>query len=607
MFSKIADRRQGTYVLVFILVVFVLGTMLVVRARHGLGWFMDEPYALDAPLRYIGGDHLIVDSWETHFSSAMLLTPFVWVIHRLSPANEGIVLNFRYVFVLLQVVYTVIVWRLLRRIVNERWAIAIAAIVMIYLPFFYLFAYYNNIAIAAFAVSSLLLLRMFAGGSVADRTQVSTGLLIGSGIASAIGVIAYPTMIVALPLFAAAIALEIRAAGGNYGQARRPIAAYALSATGALVLFGLITLASSGWTHLAQALPQFLLPADRDSSLAAIVLAYQKTWGVMVTSAVAAVVFLGYTLVRGRGKASAVTAVAVTTTAAVLTAAVLYRAKVSWLHYFDMPEACAMGIGVALLLLPMLKKRPAITGAVLRILALPTLGLALGTTLGSHEGFETATMPAIILAIGTFIALAAALAEKSDADSAGVGATAPSRSRGTSWGSRASLLAAGSVALAFAFLLYGATQYVADDAPVRQLDTMIRSGPYKGISTTAANVEQYQRYQRALDPLSHEPGRIAFVEEFSLGYLMTGRLPGTYSVGTTYARGTRWQTYIDITGNYPTTIVATRVYGYGSRSDADKIADAPVPPPFGLRDFAEKYRQTYKDSDFAVYERIAGN
>ena len=161
--------------------------------------------------------------------------------------------------------------------------------------------------------------------------------------------------------------------------------------------------------------------------------------------------------------------------------------------------------------------------------------------------------------------------------------------------------------MAFAFFLYGATQYVASDAPVRELDTMLTSGPYKGILTTRANAEQYQRYERALGPLSREPGRIAFVEEFSLGYLMTGRRPGTYSDGITYARGNRWQTYLDITGNYPTTIVATRVYGYGSRSDADKYADVPVSPPFGLRDFAEKYKETYRDSDFVVYERIPGS
>jgi hypothetical protein len=572
-----------------------------------MDWFMDEPYALDTPLRFLAGDHLIVDAWETHFSSAMLLTPFVWVIRGFSPRNEGIVLNFRYVFVFLQVVYTFIVWRVLRRSVTEWWAIAIAVVVMVYLPFFYVFAYYNNVAIAAFMVSSLLLLTLSTDrSSSADRDRAPVGLLIASGIASGVGVIAYPTMLVVLPLFAVGILLEVRASGGGYGQARRPIVSYALGALGTLVLFAIVALVSSGWTHLAQALPHFILPDDRDASLAAIVIAIQKTLPVLITAVAAAVVFLGYALLRGRDRASAVTAIAATTIAAVLVALVLYRAKVPWLHYYDMPQACATGIGMALLLLPILKRRPAITGTLLRLLALPAAGLALGTTLASHEGLETATMPGILLAVGSFIALASALAEGTRAVSATSGRGRDREAGVASQGGRATLVGAGSLLLAFAFLLYGATQYVSADAPVRQLNTELTSGPYKGIRTTAANAEQYQRYESVFGPLSREPGRIAFLEEFSLGYLMTDRRPGTYSVGITYARGSRWQTYLDVTGNYPTTIVATRVYGYGSKSDAEKISDVPVSPPFGLRTFAEDYKETYRDSDFVVYERIPG-
>lgn len=591
-------RSQRRGVLVFILMVAVLGAMLVIRARHGMDWFMDEPYALDTPLRFLAGDHVIVDAWETHFSSAMLLTPFVWVVHQLSPGNEGIVLNFRYLFVFLQTVYTFIVWRVLRPVVREWWAIAIAGVVMVYLPFFYVFPYYNDIAVAAFTVSALLLLSTFA----ADRDRLPAGLMVASGVASGVGVIAYPTMLVAIPLFAVGIWLEVRARGRGLGGVRRPLLAYGLAVLGTLSLFAVVTLASSGGTHLAQSLPRFLRPDDRDVTMAAIATAYAKTWTLLITPAAAALAFLGYALVRGRERASAITAIATTTVAAIVVATLLYRERVPWLHYFDMPQACALGIGTALLLLPMLKRRPAITGRLLRLLALPTVGVALGTTLASHEGFEPATMPAIILAIGTFVALASALREGSGTPStAGQEAGRPS-----SW-RRQVVVAAGSLLLAFAFFLYGATQYVSADAPVRQLDTLLTTGPYKGIRTTAANAEQYASYERALGPLSREPGRIAFLEEFSLGYLMTARRPGTYSDGITYARGHRWQTYLDITGNYPTTIVATRVYGYGSKSDEDKVAPVPVPPPFGLRDFAQKYQEAYRDGDFVVYERVSGH
>jgi len=573
--------------LVLCLVLAVLSSLLVVRARHGIEWFGDEAYALDTPMRYIAGDRPIIDSWESHFSSAMLLTPFVGILEKSAPNREGIVLHFRYLFIALQALYAACVWLLLRRLSGTWWAIAIAGTVFLYLPFFYVFPYYNNIAVATFTISTLLVLRGFSG-STSHRGR----FLVGGGIMSAVGAISYPPMVIALPLFLLGIVLESRAQHDQGSDVWRAVRMYSIGAFAALSVFLAITLVSSGWQHLAQALPNFTDPVDRDLSLGAIAIAFQKTASVMIAPVAAAIAFLLYAFVRGRKRASAVTAIALTIATSVVTAAALYRLHVSWLHFFDMPEAVAFGVGTAVLLLPMLTRRPPSTYRYLRLLCLPTLGLWVGTMLGSHEGFETATMPTVILMIAAILALIEAFdIERQSSDS------------NLSPSAMPTVLATGSMALLIAFFLYASTQYVAGDAAVRQLDALIDSGPYKGISTTRANVEQYENYMKVLGPMQSEPGRIAFVEEFPLGYLLSGRRPGTYSVWTTYARGNRWQRYLDLTGNYPQTIVATRVWGYGSASDAEKVNAVTVPPPFGLTEFTKKYVERYEDANFIVYER----
>jgi hypothetical protein len=580
------NSRRGA--IACLLVLAVLTSILVVRVRYGIEYYGDEAYAIGTPMRYVAGDHPIVDSWESHFSSGMLLTPFVWAIEKAAPNREGIILDFRYLFVAMQALYAFAVWRLLRRVVSEWWAIAIAGAVFAYLPYFYVWPHYNNMAIAAFTVSTLMLLRAFS-----CESRPPTALLVGAGVLGGLGTIAYPTMALALPLFAVGIGLESRARGDDARSMWRSIGLCAAGAGLTLAAFAGVTVWASGWRELAQAWPNFANPVDRDLSLAAIAFRFWRTKPIVIGAIGAAVAFFAYIAVRGRQRASAVTAIAVMIGAAVVVTSILYRFKVPWLTYIDMEQACAFGVGLAVPLLALVGKGPAITGRLLRLLCLPAIGVALGTALVSHEGFETFTMPAIILVVATLVALAHAIAERP-------AAAGPAR---PPWRTSAAV-AAGALALVAAFFFYSSMQYVAGDDAIRQLGTQLTSGPYKGVVTSTANAERYVYYSDFFGPMQQTPGRIAFVEEFPLGYLLTGRRPGTYSVWTTYARGDRWQRYIDVTGNYPTTIVSTRIRGYGSASDAEKIGPAPIPPPFGLRDFAQLYREQSRNADFVVYQRV---
>jgi hypothetical protein len=222
------------------------------------------------------------------------------------------------------------------------------------------------------------------------------------------------------------------------------------------------------------------------------------------------------------------------------------------------------------------------TSRLFRLLIVPAFGVGFGTLLASYEGFETAAMPAIIATIATLFALV--YVARADQTERRVSAVR---------------LAGAGLALVALFFLYILMQYTGGDAAVRQLPATIATGPYAGIHTTAANAERYARYLAVLAPLRSTKGRVAFVEEFPQGYLLTGARPGTYSVWTTFAHGVRWQKYLDITGLYPQFIVATRFLGPNGG-----VVARPFAPPFGITGFSTAYRETYRDFDFVIYERV---
>lgn len=571
------SRRE---MIVVLLVLAVLGSALVLRVHYGIEWYGDEANALNIAGRYAAGDRPVVDSWESNFSSGMLVAPFVWVLDRLNPDRSGIVLDFRYLFVAMQLLYAFAVWRLARPLASRWWAVVIAVLVGLYLPYYYLFPYYNNICFALFTLSALHLLRGFALPGSPD-----TRYLIGAGVLSGFGVIAYPTMILALPFFAIGMLAEMKTRDGR-PAAWAAIAKYAMAAGIVLGAFVLVTLVASGLRGIAEALPHFANPVDRNFALSAILGRFWRTKSVLITATAACLAGLVVASVR-RGEAGRpVAAISATIVTSVVVAAGLYRLRVPWLSYLDMPQACALGIGLATPALALLRQGPPITGKVLRLLCLPALGVALATVPASLEGFETASMPSVMLMVGAVLVLGDAVAASR---------LQPQPAAGSSSATR--YLAAGAAILAAMFFLYGSMQYVGGDAPTRLLDTAITEGPYSGIRTTRENVERYMRYERIFQPLALEPGRIAFIEEFPLGYVLTGRRPGTYSEWTTFATGDRWQDYLDLTGNYPTTIVSTTFIGPNGG-----VADAPFPPPFGLRDFEQKYREVRRNDEFVVYE-----
>ena len=575
---SLCDRWGRRSDLVFYAVLAILAVLMLVRAAYGTEWYGDESYALGTPMRYVAGDHPIVDSWESHFSSGILLTPFVWVLEKTKPDGTGIVLMFRYLFVAMQAIYAFALWRLIRPHAPSWAAIVTSCAAFLYVPYFYLIPYYNSIMLPAMMLSALALLRAFTG----DEGR-SGRWLVASGVLAGVGIIAYPTMLLALPFFCTGIVLEARRrSDSGDGLVRRTLVAFLGSMFAALGVFAVVTIAASGMRHLPEALPYFLHPVDRDISLSGLVSRLERTWTVLIAPAAAVLVFAVGALIARKRRAPLAGVIVATIVATIAVAFVVYRVKAPSISFLDMPQATALGIGMVVPLM-MLCRRDARTDTLFRLLCIPAFGLGVGTLVASHEGFETAAMPAVIAMIATLLVLAGPRGGERDAR----------------WIGPAVALPVVGAALVAAFFLFIGAQYTAGDAAVRQLGTTITTGPYAGLHTTADNAALYMSYMKQLQPLEASTGRIAFLEEFPQGYLFTGRLPGTYSVWTTFATGDRLQRYLNINGNYPDDIVATRFTGPNGG-----VAAKPFAPPFGLTAFAKKYKERYRTQDFVVYGRV---
>lgn len=580
--SPPADRRwTARKDLIFYGALIVLLALMLVRITYGMEWYGDETYALSTPTRYVHGDRPIVDSWESHFSSGMLLTPFVAALDKIYPDGTGIVIGFRYLFVILQVIFVFAVWRTIRPLIPPWAPILSACMVFLYLPYFYVFPYYNNIAVSLFTLSGLSLFRARAESG---RTQ--RGFILAAGVLSGFGVVAYPTMLLALPFFGLGIALTSRREPERMPM-KRSLLYYGAAVGAVLGAFAVVAVLASGVTQLRAALPEFLNPVDRDTSLHAMGARLLRTSSVLVPSAATLVTVAVGMLATSRLKGAiarhgALIAASLGIVAAVVVAFGMYKLKIPGLSYLDMQQGCALAVAVILPLIALRVPRD-LSAPALALLTLPALGVAVGTLPASHEGFETAAMPALLAMLGTLFVLSALATD----------ALLEPDGRRVRW------LFIASWGLLLAFFTFTGMQYVGGDAVVRQLDTRLTTGPYAGVHTTALNAEKYARYLRVLGPLRSEPGRIAFVEEFPQGYVLTGRRPGTYSVWTTFSTGDRWQRYLDITHNYPTTIVSTLYRGPNGG-----FGTTPFVPPFGLRDFSAKYREAYRDGEFVVWEQV---
>ena len=115
---------------------------------------IDEGFYLTLPIRFLQGDSLLVDEWNMSQFSGLLLLPFMAAYNALFDSTDGIILVFRWIYIAVQLLFSLYIYSCLRDRRGALWAVIPF---MFYAPFNIMALSYNSMGIQSLtaALSSL--------------------------------------------------------------------------------------------------------------------------------------------------------------------------------------------------------------------------------------------------------------------------------------------------------------------------------------------------------------------------------------------------------------------------------------------------------------------
>ncbi|MBR3684194.1 MAG: hypothetical protein IKL78_04900 [Lachnospiraceae bacterium] len=154
--------------------------MFIWRVPYGNGGW-DEPFYLTLADRVVKGDALLSEEWHPTQLTGFLLAPIMALYRLFVHTTEGILVNFRYIYVVYHVAVTFGIYHILKKYKYLRMIAAL--FYMLYIPLQIMNFSYNSIGLSMTVISMLLLMTM---------ERFSIVRCIGIGIAFAIATIACP-------------------------------------------------------------------------------------------------------------------------------------------------------------------------------------------------------------------------------------------------------------------------------------------------------------------------------------------------------------------------------------------------------------------------------
>lgn len=152
--GRLRSRPYFRYDVLFILLLLCGIGLYIYRLPFGMA-DVDETFYLSIPYRLCQGDALIVDEWHVSQLAGFLLYPIMWVYLKIVGTTEGIVLAFRCIYVVFQLLAATGIYCILRRF--RLAAAGAAALFFIFSPFDIMALSYNSMGLAFTVLFSLLL------------------------------------------------------------------------------------------------------------------------------------------------------------------------------------------------------------------------------------------------------------------------------------------------------------------------------------------------------------------------------------------------------------------------------------------------------------------
>lgn len=192
------------------LILLILSALiLLIRAFYGFCW-SDETFYYSIAYRFLQGDAPFFEEWYPTQLNSIFLMPFVALYRLIAGSNDGIILTFRILYVL---VSFLIAWQLFRVMEKEttKWGATVTALLFFYYTHLNIltFSYYAVSALAA--VLSMLLILKYRQDLKSGKKAMR--YLVFSGIAFSVFILSMPSMILyyiaAVAVFVILILLSI--------------------------------------------------------------------------------------------------------------------------------------------------------------------------------------------------------------------------------------------------------------------------------------------------------------------------------------------------------------------------------------------------------------
>lgn len=176
-------------------IIFLLGGLIFLfwKAPYGFG-NSDESFYLTVPYRLTMGDSLLAQEWHLSQLAGFLLYPimqlFMWIVG----TTEGIILNFRYIYIVAQCLFTIYIYIRLRRKSHVA-GIVCGLVFLLYTPFNIMALSYNSMGIMFFVISTVTMV------TIQKRNFIN---MIIAGLSFACSVLCCPYLIFVYLIYAIA-------------------------------------------------------------------------------------------------------------------------------------------------------------------------------------------------------------------------------------------------------------------------------------------------------------------------------------------------------------------------------------------------------------------
>ena len=524
-------------------VIACLAVLFFIRAFFGFDW-SDESYYLALPYRFALGDRFFADSWDIHQLGAMLVAPLLWLYRRVVGDMTGIILFTRLLYVLFQTLVSLLVYRAVLVMYQSRIpALLCAALCLSFTPFSISNFSYNTMGYLFVLVAAMTLFFLYGGsphGLV--RAAVLSAL---SGAALACACIAYPFFATVILSFVALLmGLRPRILlGGAERASLWPFVFFlggGFSVGGAALVY---LLASTGVQGIARnILYLFADPEHPYESVWVKTSMFLKDYYHLVFLALMQITLL-VLLFLYRGVESELdlsdifrllirVCLPLSMILNVVTVLVEPELTAPMTAKVNFVQACA-GFWPLILFLHKPGRRSLV---VLFLLYLPALLMCWSIYVASNNGITGASYVLILSVMAGMLIVYDYYRP-----------TAQNREKTSE---RRILNAVRLVLLAFGIFLVACNavlrvQAVYRDEPVRRLHVQMRTGPAKGIYTTAASAAAYHGIVADIEVAVPQDGRVMFLELLPFGYLCSDQKPAPPSLWRTKLPSERVDEFFD--------------------------------------------------------------